>query len=102
MLKKLGYAVMAVPSGEKAVEYMKDHSVDLIILDMIMFPGIDGLETYKKILEWHPKQKAVIASGFSETDRVQEAQKLGAGQYLKKPYTLKKLGLAVKDELGIS
>ena len=102
MLKKLGYAVMAVPSGEKAVEYMKDHSVDLIILDMIMFPGIDGLETYKKILEWHPKQKAVIASGFSETDRVQEAQKLGAGQYLKKPYTLKKLGLAVKGELGIS
>ena len=102
MLKKLGYTVMAVPSGEKAVEYMKDHSVDLIILDMIMFPGIDGLETYKKILEWHPKQKAVIASGFSETDRVQEAQKLGAGQYLKKPYTLKKLGLAVKDELGIS
>ena len=44
-------------------------------------------------------QRAIIASGFSETDRVKEAQKLGAGQYIKKPYTLEKIGLAVKAEL---
>jgi len=65
-----------------------------------MDPGIDGLDTYKKIIENHPGQKAVIASGFSETDRVKETQKLGAGQYVKKPYTLEKIGLAVKAELG--
>ena len=64
-----------------------------------MDPGIDGLETYKKILEYHPHQKAVISSGFSETERVKEAQKLGAGQYIQKPYTMEKLGLAVKEEL---
>ena len=68
---------------------------------MIMDPGIDGLDTYRQILELHPKQKAIIASGFSETNRVKEAQKLGAGQYVKKPYTLEKLGIAVKNELGI-
>jgi DNA-binding NtrC family response regulator len=84
----------------EAVEYLKEHRVDLIVLDMIMDPGIDGLETYKKIIEMHPRQKAIIASGFSETDRVQEAQRLGAGQYIKKPYTLEKLGLAIKEELG--
>ena len=64
-----------------------------------MDPGLDGLETYERILTLHPNQKAIIASGFSETDRVKEAQRLGAGQYIKKPYTLEKIGLAVKEEL---
>jgi CheY-like chemotaxis protein len=100
LLKKLGYSVDVVSSGEEAVEYMKKNSADLLILDMIMDPGIDGLDTYKKILDLHPKQKAIIASGFSETDRVKAAQTLGAGQYVKKPYTLEKIGLAVKAELS--
>ena len=99
MLNKLGYSVTSVSSGEEAIEYMKDNTADLLILDMIMDPGIDGLETYKKILELHPKQKAIIASGFSETDRVKKAKKLGAGAYVKKPYVLEKIGLAIKEEL---
>ncbi len=100
MLEKLGYSVAAVSSGKKAVEYMKTNSADLLILDMIMDPGIDGLETFKRILKRYPGQKAIIASGFSETDRVKEAQDLGAGEYIKKPYTLEKIGLAVKKELA--
>jgi CheY-like chemotaxis protein len=100
ILKKLGYSVTSVSSGEEAVDYMKDNSVDLLILDMIMDPGIDGLETYKRIIKLHPNQKAIIASGFSETDRVKEAQRLGAGKYIKKPYTLEKIGIAVKNELS--
>ena len=99
MLTALCYKTDAVSSGEKAIEYVKEHTVDLIVLDMIMDPGIDGLDTYKKILEVHPGQKAIIASGFSETERIREVQRLGAGQYLKKPYTLEKLGLVVKAEL---
>jgi PAS domain S-box-containing protein len=100
MLNRLNYTVNTVSSGEKAVEYMKDNSADLLVIDMIMDPGIDGLETYKRITLLHPKQKAIIASGFSETDRVKEAQRLGAGQYIKKPYTLEKLGIAIRDELN--
>jgi YesN/AraC family two-component response regulator len=46
---------------------------------------IDGLETYQDVLEINPTQKAIIVSGFSETDRVREAQKLGASAYVKKP-----------------
>jgi CheY-like chemotaxis protein len=99
ILTRLGYSVTAVSSGEKAVEYMKDNSADLLILDMIMDPGIDGLDTYKKIIELNPGQKAIIASGYSKTERVREAQKLGAGQYIKKPYTLEKIGMAVRNEL---
>jgi two-component system cell cycle sensor histidine kinase/response regulator CckA len=99
MLSELGYSVTAVSSGEEAVEHLKEHTVDLMVLDMIMDPGIDGLETYKRIVELYPKQKAIIASGFSETDRVKEAQKLGAGQYIKKPYAMGKIGIAVRAEL---
>jgi ActR/RegA family two-component response regulator len=47
----------------------------------------------------HPNQKAIIASGFAETEDVQAIQKLGAGKYIKKPYILEKIGLAVKKEL---
>jgi two-component system cell cycle sensor histidine kinase/response regulator CckA len=100
MLTALGYVADAVSSGEEAVRYLKERSVDLIILDMIMHPGIDGLDTYKRIIEVHPRQKAIIASGFSETYRVKEAQRLGAGVYIKKPYTLEKIAVAVKEELG--
>ncbi len=99
MLKKLGYDVNAMSSGEEAVEYLRHHSADLVILDMIMDPGIDGLETYKKITEEHPGQRAIIVSGFAETERVKEAQKLGAGSYIKKPYTLEKIAVAVRTEL---
>jgi PAS domain S-box-containing protein len=100
LLQELNYTVETVVSGEEALEYMKSNTADLLLLDMIMDPGIDGLDTYKGIIEMHPGQKAIIASGFSETDRVRETQKLGAGAYIRKPYTLEKIGLAVKTELG--
>ncbi len=99
MLKELGYSVASVSGGEEAVEYLKTHEVDLLVLDMIMTPGMDGFDTYKKILEMHPGQKAIIASGFSETGRVKEVQVLGAGAYIKKPFLLEKIGPAVKEEL---
>ncbi len=99
MLSQMGYSVSTVSSGEDAVEYMKNHRADLLVLDMIMDQGMDGLDTYKKILAIHPKQKAIIASGFSETLKVKEAQRLGAGPYIKKPYTLAKLGRIVRSEL---
>jgi two-component system, cell cycle sensor histidine kinase and response regulator CckA len=100
ILSKLGYCPVSVASGEAALAYLKDQSADLLILDMIMEPGIDGLETYQQILAIHPGQKAIIASGFSATDRVKELQSLGAGAYVKKPYTLERIGLAVKAELS--
>jgi PAS domain S-box-containing protein len=99
MLKELGYSVASVSSGEEAVEYLKANKADLLLLDMIMDPGMDGLDTYKNILETHSGQKAIIASGFSETDRVKEVLSLGAGAYIKKPFLLEKIGLAVKEEL---
>ncbi|MGD1968867.1 MAG: ATP-binding protein [Desulfobacterales bacterium] len=101
MLEKLGYRVTTVASGEAAVDYLVNHTVDLIVLDMIMDPGIDGLETYQKILQIRPGQKTIIASGYSESERVKEAQRIGAGTYIKKPYLIEKFGRAVKTELNL-
>ncbi len=99
MLTKLGYQVSVAASGEDAVAFLTSCTVDILVLDMIMEPGMDGLDTYRQILAVSPGQKAVIASGFSETDRVKTAQRLGAGPYIKKPYTIETLGLALQQEL---
>jgi len=99
LLKTLGYQVYAVCSGEKAVEFLQTRPVDLLLLDMIMEPGIDGLETFRQIRAICPDQKALIASGFSESERVRAMQDLGAGAFLKKPYTLLALGMSVRNEL---
>ena len=102
ILKELDYHPITVSSGEEAVEYLKEHSVDLLLLDMIMDPGINGKETYERIIRMHPNQKAIIVSGFAETDEVRAAQKLGAGPYIKKPFKLEKIGLVIKEKLARS
>lgn len=99
MLETLGYKCRAVASGEEAVAYLREHTTDLLLLDMIMDPGISGRETYAQILEIHPQQRAIIVSGFAKTEEVQKTQALGAGKYIKKPLTLKRLGLGIKEEL---
>ncbi len=99
MLEALQYKATAVSGGEEAVRYLKENSVDLLLLDMIMDPGISGRETYERIKKIHPQQKAIIVSGFAETEQVRETLKLGAGRYLKKPMILEELGLALKQEL---
>jgi signal transduction histidine kinase/ActR/RegA family two-component response regulator len=100
ILTRLGYEATAVESGEDAIEHLKLHSTDLLLLDMILGTGLDGLDTYKQIQKLHPKQKVIIVSGFAETDRVKALQQLGDAGYIKKPYTLEEIGVAVKGQLG--
>jgi PAS domain S-box-containing protein len=95
ILTSLNYSVTAASSGEKAVEYMQSNIVDILVLDMIMDPGQNGRITYEKILEIHPGQKAVIASGFAEDDDVKLTLAMGAGAFVAKPYTLEQIGSAI-------
>ena len=99
MLSKLGYQLFSAASGEAALALIRDNPVDLVVLDMIMPNGMDGLETYQAIVSLYPGQKTIIASGYSESDRVKELQRLGAGIYIQKPYTMEKIGVAVRTEL---
>lgn len=100
ILTKLGYDVEVVESGEAAVAHLKENAVDILVLDMIMHPGIDGLETYKQIISFRRNQKAIIASGFTENERVREALSLGAGAFIRKPYSFEEIGMAVRTELN--
>ena len=58
MLKALGYRAEAVASGEEAVAYTAEQAVDLLVLDMIMEPGMNGRQTYEKIIEQRPGQES--------------------------------------------
>jgi signal transduction histidine kinase/CheY-like chemotaxis protein len=98
----IGYSVSTVSSGEEAVAFLKNKPMDLVVLDMIMDPGIDGLETYKRIRTFSPEQRVIIASGYSEADLIAECLRLGVRQFINKPYTLEKLGLALRQELDNS
>ena len=99
MLEKLHYSVEIVSSGEEAVALLGEKSPDLVLLDMLMEPGMNGRETYEEMLKVLPGLKSVIASGFAETEEVKKAQAHGAGSFVKKPYTMEDLGVALKKEL---
>lgn len=99
ILTVLGYSVETAASGERAIELLRQQPFDLVILDMIMPPGMNGRQTYELMTAIRPGQKAIIVSGFSENEEVQEACRLGVGAFVKKPYSLNQLGMAVKHEL---
>lgn len=99
ILLHLGYLAVAVDSGEEALHYLKENQVDLVMLDMVMLTGIDGLETCKEILKLRPEQKIIIVSGYSQTEKVEEARLLGVHQYVSKPYTLLRIGRAIHQGL---
>ncbi len=100
MLTVLGYDAVCVDSGEKAVAHLREKRADMVLLDMLMDSGINGRQTYEQIIRIHPNQKAIIASGLSESEDVKMAQKLGARGFIKKPYSFEELGMALKQGLG--
>ena len=100
MLELQGYKVDSVASGKEAIEFIKENPVDVIVLDMLMDPGMNGYQTYKEILRLYPDQKVIIASGFSESDDVKATLKPGASGFIKKPYTMEEIGVAIKEALA--
>jgi CheY-like chemotaxis protein len=91
----LDYSVQTVSSGEEAIEFVANHTADLMILDMIMPLGKNGRLTFEQILKFHPRQKAVIASGFAQDDDVQATLAMGAKAFIPKPYTLDQLASTI-------
>lgn len=102
VLTNLGYKISTAANGHEAVDFIRHNDVDIIILDMIMEDNFDGLDTYREIVRIKPRHKAIIASGFSETDRVKEAEKIGVSKYIRKPYTMQTLGKAIREVLDNS
>ena len=100
LLTNLGYKVFSAVSGEAGLDFLQSQNVDLVVLDMIMGDGLNGRETYERILERYPDQKAIVISGYSRNDEAEKIRKLGIAQFLEKPVTLPQIGRAVKDALS--
>ena len=100
ILTTLGYRARTVSSGTEAVAVLAEQNFDLILLDMIMEPDMDGLDTFRSIRKMRPDQKVIIVSGYSETKRIKEAQKEGVRSVVKKPFTLQEIASAIQREIG--
>jgi CheY-like chemotaxis protein len=99
MLTHLGYRVDTASSGEAALDFVGSTPVDLIMLDMLMEPGMNGRQTYEEIIKLYPEQKAIVVSGFSESGEAKTVLRLGAAGFISKPYSLQTLGRAVREAL---
>lgn len=100
ILTTLGYKTETAESGEKALDFLRERTVDLVLLDMVMEPGMDGLDTYQNILTIRPDQRVIIVSGYSETDRIKKALELGVRSYVKKPYRLGEIVTTIQEVLA--
>lgn len=98
ILRRLGYQVREASSGEEALGLVQKAPADLVIIDMVM-EGMDGAETFGRLLEIRPEQKAIILSGYAMSERVHAALRLGAETFLSKPITPNSLATAVRKAL---
>src|SRR4030067_828166 len=95
-LRDDGYEVINASSGEEALTLVKEQPPELILLDVWMSPGIDGLETLKAIKEIAPEPIVIMISGHSNIDTAVQATKLGAYDFLEKPLSGEKVLILVK------
>ena len=89
-LEMRGLKVSAVTSGEQAISEAKQQDYDAIVVDLAM-PGIDGLETLKRIKADNPNAEIIMLTGHASVQSGVEAMKLGAGDFLQKPVELTEL-----------
>lgn len=84
------YDLIFAQNGNEATEKMKSAPADITILDIKM-PKMDGLETLKELKKISPSSKVIIATGYKSVDIAQEAMKLGASDYIVKPFDREKI-----------
>ncbi|NOR46028.1 MAG: PAS domain S-box protein [Candidatus Delongbacteria bacterium] len=99
LLTEINYKVKTTKDVSKINSLVKSFNPDIILLDMILGKDKDGLDIYQDIIKTRPKQKVIIVSGFSESERVKEAIKLGVKKYVKKPYTIEDIAVSIKETL---
>jgi two-component system nitrogen regulation response regulator NtrX len=94
-----GYEVSTASSGEQAIDLVKEHHPEIILLDVWMSPGIDGMETLKKIKDISEESIIIMISGHSTIDTAVQTTKLGAYDFLEKPLSLEKVLIIIDRAL---
>lgn len=93
-----GYETYQAANGKIALEIVKKHEPDLVLLDM-KIPGMDGLEILKHIKQMNPDIKVIMMTAYGELDMIKEATDLGALMHFTKPFDIDEMRLAVNMQL---
>ncbi len=100
-MQQEGYEALTATSGSKGIEILKEKGPSLVLLDLKM-PGMDGLEVLKIIKEIHPKIPVIMITAHGTIETAIEAMKLGADDYITKPFDLDELKIVVAQALKYS
>jgi DNA-binding NtrC family response regulator len=98
VLKKRGYEIFSVGSGNGAISIIKKNVIDLILLDMRL-PDVDGLEILKKIKEFDTEILVIMMTAYSDVQTAVSSMKSGAYDYINKPFELEELRLLIEKGL---
>jgi len=99
ILNKAGYKyIIQAETGEEGIEKYEKEKPDLVLLDLRL-PGIDGVETLKRIKKINSAAKVIVVSVIGRDDIIEECKKLGAKAYVMKPILEKKLLVPVNKVL---
>ncbi|MEM5769087.1 MAG: response regulator, partial [Bacillota bacterium] len=99
-LKDCGHRIDTAASGLEGLERAKLHEPDLVILDLKM-PGIDGLETLKRLKELYPRLPVVMTTAHGTVETAIEAMKCGAADYIIKPFDLEEMKIVIEKNLAV-
>jgi len=95
-IKKRDVNVTGVESGEKALAFLNEHAVDVVVLDVRM-PGMDGIETLRELKKRHPLVEVILLTGHASLEVAIEGMELGAFDYLMKPIDIDELLYKLED-----
>lgn len=98
VLKKEGYTVKTARNGTEGLKIFKRELFHLVLLDLKM-PGMDGMEVLKKIKEEHPETPVIIITGYASIESAVEAMRMGAFDYIDKPFSPKELCVVTREGL---
>ncbi|MCX5895375.1 MAG: response regulator, partial [Proteobacteria bacterium] len=98
MILKRKYELVLASSGEEALQILDQKQLDLVLLDIIM-PGLDGMEVLKRIREKNKSQQVIMITATKTVKTAVDAMKLGAFDYLTKPFNVDEIMLVIEEAL---
>jgi two-component system cell cycle sensor histidine kinase/response regulator CckA len=96
MLQKLGYSVLAVSNGDRAIEILKENKVAFVLLDMLM-PGLNGFQIYHRLKKIQPNIKIILTSGHTVCQSEGQSESFGFDGFIQKPFNLKQLSEKIEN-----